>query len=456
VTVDKPSADIAPEQPDSATSAPSKPVQPPKPPKPIQPAIERYTARMRRYRLIYLGVIVVVVIAVGITVGVVWSRGEAAHTTLRTAAQPAPSIALQTPSATLSQAWGNSDRTAIGTPYWGGTVVTYSADSVRGRNGTTGAITWSYTRTDRKLCQVIQDQSVTVAIFELHGNCDEVTALDSGTGARKWTRTLDKDHQPLNGHPTYSLTPYAIMFTTPSVIYTIDPAGGLDRWVYRPVGCTIDSAVIGFQGALISQTCTHPKCDGLKFCGAGKQLLLRDPSAGRSDEDKDKANPDQIKWNLIGTSAVPASADQLISAVDVTAGQLQVLTLAKGDTTARLTLTGGVSSTTGMTGVPTDRAELLWIAGTTYAVPSDGLSFLWTAATATPPTVTPRVNKPGVTPELTGASVAVGDPTGIVQLDPDTGKPTRTFAVPVPTTGSLVYPFGTGFVVAGASTTAFR
>lgn len=449
MTDDEPRADDTPGQPESAavvTAARDSADELP---------IERYNHRMRRNRLIYFGVIAVVVAAVAVAAAVVWSRGEAAHTTLHTAASPAPSVAPQTPSATQQQAWRSEDRAAIGTPYWGGTVVTYSTDSVRGRNGSTGAITWTYTRTDRTVCQAIQDQGVTVAIFELHGNCDEVTALDSATGARKWTRTLDRDHQPLNGHPTYSITPYTIMLTTPTVIYAFDPAGGLDRWVYRPVGCRINSAVIGVQGALISQTCIRPRCDGLKFCGAGPQLLLRDASAGRSDDDKDKANPDQIKWDLIGTSAVPATADQLISAVDTTAGQLQVLSLAKGVTVARQSLTGG-ASTAGMAASTTDRAELLWIAGTTYAIDFDGTNVLWTAATPTLPTVTARASQPAVAPELNTATLAVIGPAGITLLDPLTGLPTRTFPVAAPRAGSLAYPFGTGFVVAGPSTTGYR
>jgi outer membrane protein assembly factor BamB len=450
VTVDEPRADEVPDDPDCAGVV----TQPRR--TPSQVALERYGSRMRRNRLIYFAVIAVVVLALGITVGIVWSRGETAHTTLRTAPHPAPSVALQAPSPTLRQAWRSSDRTAIGTPYWGGTAVTYSVDSVRGRNGSTGAITWSYTRTDRTVCQAIQVQGVTVAIFELHGNCDQVTALDTSTGARKWTRTLDEDGQPLNGHPSYSLTQYAVMLTTASVIYTIDPAGGLDRWVYRPVGCTIQGAVIGSQGALISQTCAHPKCDGLTFCGTGPQLLLRDASAGRSDDEKDKANPDQIKWNLIGTSAVPASADQLISAVDPVARQLQVLAAAKGKPLARLTLQGAVTATEGIAAVASDRAELLWIAGTTYAVDLAGSTLLWTAPTPAPPTVTQPLSNPASPPELQASTVAVADSGGIALLDPGTGKPRRTFPVTVPASGSLSYPFGTGFLVAGPSTTVYQ
>ncbi len=424
-------------------------------PDPSQAALERYRQRMRRSRRLYFAVIAVVVLAVGSTVGVVWSRGEAAHTTLRIAAHPAPSVALGTPAAVLSKAWQSGDRTAIGTPYWGGTVITYSHDSVRGRNGSTGALTWSYTRSDRTLCQAIQDHGLTVAVYELHGNCDELTALDSATGARKWTRTLDKDHQPLNGHPAYSLNQYAILLRGAHVIYTIDPSTGLDRWVYQPADCTISGAVIGVQGALISQNCTRPKCVGLTFCGSGPQLLLRDANAGRSDDQKQKANPDQIKWNLIGTTAVPASADQLISAVDPVNRRLLVLDGSKGKTLARLELERAATSSGGVAATTTDRAELVWVAGTTYAVAVSGSGLIWSAPTAGPVTATQSTGKVVSPPKLASSLLAAPSATGIDLLDPSSGKTTRTLTgltAPV----ARAYPFGTGFVVAGSSTAVYR
>jgi len=306
------------------------------------------------------------------------------------------------------------------------------------------------------VCKAIQDQGITVAVFEVHGNCDQVTALDSRTGERRWTRTFDKDGKSLDGHPAYSLTQSTLMLTTPSVIYAIDPAGGLDRWVYHVDGCTIQGAVIGARGALISQTCAKPKCDGLTFCGSGRQLLLRDASAGRSDADADKANPDRITWDLIGTTAVPVSADAVISAVDADTGQLQVFEAKKGTTVSRLTLRGGVASAAGIVALATDRAELLWIAGSTYAVALNGAAFLWSATTAAPPTVTSGPGTPLNPPGLTGSTLATGGPGGIALLDPDTGTIVATFPVAAPPARSVVYPFGSGFVVAGAPTTVYR
>jgi hypothetical protein len=421
-----------------------------------QLALDRYNAAMRRPRILYAAVITIIVAVVAVSVRIAWTHGEVAHTTLKTAAAPAPSVALQSPSAMLQAKWHSDDHTAIGTPYWGGTVVTYSVDSVRGRDAMTGAIMWSYTRTDRTVCQAIQDQGVTIAIFELHGNCDQVTAVDSATGERKWTRTLDKDRQPLDGHPTYSVDQYTILFTTPKVIYALDPGGGLDRWTFSQPGCTIHNAVLGSQGALISQTCDKPKCVGLKFCGAGQQLLLRDATAGRSDDAKNRDNPDRIKWNLIGSSAVPASADQLVSAVDTTANELEVLDVTKGSMLGRLPLQGGASGEP--THVSTARAELLWIGGVTYSVELTGADFFWSTETSGPPTVTALPGSGDGAVDLTGASLAVygasGAP-GIALLAPGTGKVAHTFPVDA-APRSLAYPFGSGFVIAGTATAVYQ
>jgi len=420
-----------------------------------QLALDRYVRSMRRPRLVYAGAIAAVVVVIVGLVAFAWSGSEVAHTTLHTAAAPAPSVALQAPSPTLSASWQSTDHAAIGTPYWGGTVITYSTHSVRGRNASTGAIAWSYTRTDRTVCAAIQVQGVTTALFEHGGNCDEATGLDSGTGKRKWTRTFDMDGHPLDGHPAYSVGQYTVMLTTPKVIYAFDPSGGLNRWDFAQTGCSINSAVLGSAGALISQTCVHPKCDGLTFCGSGPQLLLRDGTAGHSDDDKDKANPDQIKWDLIGNPAVPASADQLISALDPSSSKLVVLDVTKGATLHRLDVRS--IDTTGVAQFASARAELLWIGGYTYSVELTGAAYFWATPTASPLTVTQAIGElPTSVPDLSHVIVAVASSSGIAVLDAGTGKVSKTYPVQVLPAGASVYPFGSGFLVAGTSSAVYR
>ncbi len=408
-------------------------------------ALARYARAMGVQRGVYFGVIGLVVIVIIVLIGIASSRGEIARTSLITATTPAPTVALETPSAPLRRAWTTVEHAALGTPYWGGNVITYSADSVRGHDARTGAMTWFYTRTDRRLCRVVQDQGVSVAVFELNGNCDQITALDSATGARRWTRTLDENGAPLNGHPTYSVTADTIMLTTTRVIYAIDPNSGLDRWVYQPTHCTINTAVLGSAGALISQRCTTPPCDGIDFCGAGPQLLLRDATAARTDDNAHKTNPDQIKWNTIGSTAAPSSADHLVTALDRSRNTLEILAPSNGGVRATLPVRPGPSGQP-VEQVATSQAELLWIDGVTYAFGLTDDRLLWMRTTrGAPTTITPS------------KLISAADTDGLILLDPSTGKTTRIFPTATHATArTRSYQLGRGFIVAARSTTVYR
>lgn len=422
-----------------------------------QRALTEYNARLRKSRIGYGLLLAVLVIAAGVIVKIAYVHGEISHAKLSTAHSAAPSVPLAAPAAAPSQAWMSSDHTAIGTPYWGGTVITYSTHAVVGRDALTGKVRWSYTRTDRTTCTAAQIGGVTIAVFRLHGNCDELTAMDSGTGARNWTRTLDKDGHPVNGTPRFTAGQDTFMVTTPQVIYAISPDGtsgegngGLDRWVFSEPGCTINSAVLGSAGALISQNCTHPDCGAQKFCGAGPQLLLRDPMASdNSDSSKNKGNPNQIIWNLIGNDSIPVSADNVISAVTRGSDKLTTFSPAAADhgrTLATLPLTAPASG--GAEAVATANAELVRLDGTTYLINDKGTSVRWHAATDALPTVASGASLPDV-------EMVVPTSTGVALLDPHTGKVAKTFAIPAPASGSRVYAFGTGFVVAGARTVVY-
>jgi len=169
--------------------------------------------------LIYTAVGTAIVVVIGVVVGIAWSNGEAAHTTLHTVRTPPPTVPLQSTAPTATLAWHTPEATAIGTPYFGGTVVTYSAHTVNGRNALTGAVTWSYTRSDRAVCEVIEDQAYTITVFEQKGDCTEVTTLDTQTGQRRWQRTLDEDDtradgkavQHITGHPSYAVSTNTVL-----------------------------------------------------------------------------------------------------------------------------------------------------------------------------------------------------------------------------------------------------
>ena len=419
-----------------------------------QTAIERHNASMRRLRRIYVIVIVAVLAITAVIVEIVWATGEENNTTLHTAAKPPAAIALQTPSSSVAPVWRTTDKAAGGVPVWKGTAITSTPHTVRGRDALTGKITWSYSRSNRKLCNAEQNNGVTVAIYQVNGNCDEVTALDSQTGKRKWIRTLDMEGHPVNGHPMVMINPYTVLVTTPQVIYAVDVGGGLDRWEWHQKGCTVSSAVIGSLGALISQTCHDQNCPNTKICGNGPQLILRDAYAGHDDKAKD-SNQDQIKWNNLGDTDVPVSADQVITALNTTTHALDVINDGDGTNAASLTLSPVPTTTTGAVAAATADDELIWLGTTVYAV-STKAALQWAAPSLGPATIA-SASGTNFPPETTAARVTLIDSSGAVTVDATTGKVSQRSTISTPTAGSWAYPVGAGFVVAGpGGTIAYR
>jgi hypothetical protein len=423
-------------------------VWPDRPLSPADAAMARYRSSMQRSRIRYYAIVGVIVVALGTWVAVAWSRGEAAHASLHTISSAPPSLGLAEPSPQPTQVWRTSDRTAIGAPQTGGTVVTYSAHSVGGRDARTGQRTWVYTRTDRTVCVAAQlatqPNGTTIAVYDHNGNCDELSAFDSGTGKRLWTRTLDMDGMPVNGRPSYQILPYTFLAATSSVIYAIDPGTGYNRWTYQRYGCAIRHVVLGTGGALISQDCgSKLRCKGLKFCGQGPQLLLRDGSQG---DKNNKPNGDQIKWNRIGDTTIPVSADQVITSAGTLGRVLYVNDPGSGDRIHRIALLANSATLGSVSATATNNSEVVWISGQTYAVQSGSATPQWRVSTQSPPTVVSTVNEGTVS--LSSARITAVIPAGIGTFSGSDGKLTRQFSVPEPPDGSIVYPLGTGFLVA--------
>ena len=434
-------------EPAAGPELPPPPVAPPSPPKRVDPVLARYRDDMRRSRTVYYAIVGAIVAALAIWVAVAWTRGEVSHASLHTFAPPPPSVGVAAPSPNQRPAWRTSDRIAIGSPQWGGTIVTYDQHTVGGRDAKTGARTWTYTRTDRTVCTAAQLTGTVVAVYENRGNCDELSAFDSDTGRRRWTRTLDMDGMPLNGHPSYQVTPYTMLIASHSVIYAIDPVTGYNRWTYIRYGCTISHVVLGGAGALFRQDCTSTEaCKDQKFCARGPQLVLRNGSDGR--DDKSTKNPDKIIWNLVGTDDIPVSADSgLISAVSTSGSTLHVYAASNGSRTASIALTPATTSLGPVTAVATDTAEIVWLAGQTYAIQPGASAALWRTDSSAPPVVISTTSD--ATPSLATARITVPTSSGIGILDGNDGQVIQSFTVGTPRAASTVYSLGTGFLLAG-------
>src|SRR4051794_25898095 len=416
---------------------------------PSDAALARHRARMRRGRIIYFSIVAVVVGVLVAGAAVAWSRGEAAHASLHTFAPPPSSLGLKPPSATPRPAWRTTDRLAIGVPQAGGTVITFSEHAVGGRDARTGKRTWSYTRSDRRVCTAAQATNTTVAVFENHGNCDQLAAFASDTGRRRWTRTLDQDGKPINGIPSVQVLPYTVLVASDTAVYALDPVSGWNRWNYFRYGCRILRTVLGTAGVLIGQTCgPQVRCDGIKFCARGPQLLLRDGSAGNG-EDSDK-NRDKIKWLRRGDRSMPVSADGVVSSLRADGTTLDVLGEKDGKPQRQVALPASADRPGAAVGLGS--TELLWRGGTLFAVRADLGTPAWSVATAAgPPTAVDSSGGPALGPAQARISVPLGGGIGVV--DGSNGRITRRFAIPAGP-GAVAYPLGTGFLVGRPDGTA--
>jgi PQQ-like domain len=396
--------------------------------------LSEYVARMRRQRRWYLGAVGVALGVALVVVVVVMATSEISHVQLRTAASAAPEVARGQISAAPKLTWETTDETAIGEPFDRGTIVTYSAHTVTGRNALTGAPTWSYTRTDRTVCTAAQQQSRTLAIFAKDGNCDELTTLDTGTGKRLGVRTLVD-----NGHPAFTALPDTLLLTTPDTVHAVDPVSGYDRWFFQqPDGCRTAGVALGTGGAVIAQRCAD-----------GGHLLLRDRYAGADDKNT------QVKWRLGGLDVIPLAVGSAVIALDPATGDLVSYDLDKGAARGRIPLSPRPDAAAPISELSTTTAEVVQIGATTYAITPSGDRVLWTAATRGLPTATTGTIGIGP-PALTDAVVLAPSARGVVSLDAFDGLVRHTYPVPAPSNGSRVFPLGTGFLVAGATTKVYQ
>ncbi|WP_375487774.1 PQQ-binding-like beta-propeller repeat protein [uncultured Jatrophihabitans sp.] len=416
-------------------------------------ALGRYRTGLRKQRLVYFSVVGAIVVALVVTVAVAWSRGEVANTTLHTVGKAPSNLAIATPTAGAQRAWSTPDRAALGNPRDGGTVVVWGRHTVRGVDARTGRQTWSYSRSNRTVCAALQSAGTTVAVYRVKGNCDELTALSSGTGNRQWTRTLDQDGQPINGTPSFQMLSYTMLVTTSSFVYAIDPGSGINRWTYGRFGCTIHSAVLGSAGALISQTCTDPRCGALKFCGRGPQLLLRNGTDGVDDKTKNPTNYDKILWNRIGITDVPVSADGVVSALNPSSGSLDLFTADKGRLNGAVTLSPRPGTTGAITSASAAGPEIATVRGVAAVVNGSAGRAVWSRSVTAPLTAVPSVDSADLT--LSDAVVTVPTSTGAAVLEGLTGRTVHRITLsPRPASGSSIYPLGSGQLVVGPSGTA--
>ena len=141
-------------------------------------------------------------------------------------------------------------------------------------------------------------------------------------------------------------------------------------------------------------------------------------------------------------------------ALDPSTGGLVSYDLARGSVKSRTRLSPRPVSSASVSQLATTTAELIQIGETTYTVTPTGAELLWTASTRGLPTVNPEGRR--CSRQLVGATVLAASASGVVSLDGSTGSVQHTFSVPAASSGSRVFPVGSGFLVAGSRTQVYQ
>ncbi|MCW0216208.1 MAG: hypothetical protein OJJ54_22895 [Pseudonocardia sp.] len=134
---------------------------------------------------------VAIAVALVVTAVVYGTHSPIAGTTSVPAAGPGvpPEAPLDVPAA-FTEAWRAPSAAAPLPVTAGPGVVTADGDTVTGRDATTGAVRWTYSR-DRQLCTVAEGFGRVLALYRDGDRCSELAALDGDLGSRRDQRTVD-------------------------------------------------------------------------------------------------------------------------------------------------------------------------------------------------------------------------------------------------------------------------
>ena len=401
------------------------------------PALVAFRLKTRRSLAIYAAALLVGLLVVVVAVKEIYAHGEITHVSQQSGLAPA-AVPTASTAARLTRVWQSPDLAAGGEPFADGVVVTYSPHTVNGRDALTGVILWHYTRTDRTLCGVVQQDSTTIAIYSHDGNCDEVTGFATATGEPKFYRTLMDD-----GPVGVSSAPNVVMTVAAGDVHVFDNAGGLDRWLWTPpTGCDVQRALTGSKGVLIGY-----------HCADGYHLALHS-----------LLNDQAPIWTVDSShQLIPLSAGAAIEAADPSTGLMTRYSADKGVAATPTALAGAgqlPAVQAALRALPTSQAtiETTDDQNATHEVVDVGVliglsaqsSRSWTAPGGSSSGSSAR----SVAADAGNGLVSVVDRSVITQRAIDTGtiRSTSTVSGAIPTGALTAYPVGHGLLLAGAST----
>jgi len=302
-----------------------------------------------------------------------------------------------------------------------GTVVVADSSGVAGRDPLTGAQRWSYHRGNARLCDWTSRDGVVVAVFGKRHGCTEMTALDAGTGVRRWYRTAE-----LGAEVDLTSAPGTVVARSGDQLIAVDTASGLNRWTARKPGCRYQPVAVGGLGAV-----------AVLDCGARTLLVSHDPYL------------DKQRWSrpVPGTRPVVlAVTDQRVAVLSGDRGGTLSVYDGSGHRLALVTDPRMASPAAGgqPPGLSVGGLLLYWTGRSVVALDPAAGAVRWAAPASGPPV-----------PDADRVLCAV--PGGFAELSPKTGRQVRRIAAGEdgagPPRGALLARVGRLVVAAGDAET---
>lgn len=207
------------------------------------------SSRVRPFVLFGAGVLVIAAVLTVIAVPVV-GASDWWNTRLEVAAGPPARMDTADPPDTVRARWAVRRGIGHADAVVGSTVVVAGPHDIVGRDPVSGRQRWHYQRSNATLCDWVTVDGAVVAAFRHGSGCDDLIALDGGTGQRRWYRTTD-----LDADTRLTAGPGVLVAggRTRLVAYYTDT--GLDRWTYTKSGCAFGQPVAGDLGVAVMLSC---------------------------------------------------------------------------------------------------------------------------------------------------------------------------------------------------------
>jgi hypothetical protein len=209
------------------------------------------------------------------------------HTHYQRATSSPSTLPDQQPSTSLQRLWSTTGTPPATTAVGGSSVISADQHTITGRDPKTGAVRWSYERSNADICSWTVLESTVVVLYKNGKSCSDIDGFDADSGRERWYLNAD-------------LSSDARLFTSGAMFYALTKkslqafylANGNNAWVFDKSGCEFTDARSGSAGMAVIANCQDKEVPQLIRLdgGDGKQSWQiaapgTDPVLFSSDQD---------------------------------------------------------------------------------------------------------------------------------------------------------------------------